>query len=321
MTARRPALSLVVPAYNEAESLPALVARLREVLGTEIDWEVLVCDDGSTDGTIDVVERLNAEDPRVRGIHLLLNGGHMKALVAGLDHAEGDLVITMDADLQHPPEVIPEIIRRWKSGALVVHTIRQETAGESPLKRLTSRLYYRMFSAVTGIPIKPGMADFRGIDRRVVLVVREHREETLPVRFLLAKLPFRAEEIPYVPAARFAGTTKYSYSKMLRFATESLFSFSLAPLYAGYVLGLAFLALFAVYALYVLYVRIVLQQGIAGWSSQILVILVASGVQFILIGILGGYVGAVLREVKRRPRYVVGQFTGLDRAADRPAGD
>ena len=316
MTARRPTLSLVVPAYNEAESLPALVAKLREVLGDSIEWELLVCDDGSTDETFEVVQRLNAEDPRVRGIHLLLNGGHMKALVAGLDHAEGDLVITMDADLQHPPEVIPEIIRRWRGGALIVHTVRQETAHESIVKRLTSRLYYRLFSTVTGIPIRPGMADFRGIDRRVVLVVREHREETLPVRFLLAKLPFRSEEIPYVPAPRFAGTTKYSFSKMLRFATESLFSFSLAPLYAGYVLGLFFLALFAAYALYVLYVRLVLHQGIAGWSSQILVILVASGVQFILIGILGGYVGAVLREVKRRPRYVVGQLTGFD-----PPGD
>ena len=312
MNARRPALSIVVPAYNEAESIPALVARLREVLGEELDWEVLICDDGSTDGTFDVVQRLNAEDPRVRGVHLLLNGGHMKALVAGLDHAQGDLVITMDADLQHPPEVIPEIIRRWKGGALVVHTIRQETAHESLAKRWSSRLYYRMFSLLTGIPIRPGMADFRGIDRRVVLMIREHREDTLPVRFLLAKLPFRAEEIPYVPAQRFAGVTKYSFSKMLRFATESLFSFSLAPLYAGYVLGLFFLALFAAYALYVLYVRLVLGLGIAGWSSQILVILVASGVQFILIGILGGYVGAVLREVKRRPRYVIGELTGIE---------
>ena len=136
MSTRRPTLSLVVPAYNEAESLPALVARLREVLGTELDWEVLICDDGSTDATFDVVQRLHAEDPRVRGIHLLLNGGHMKALVAGLDHAEGDLVVTMDADLQHPPEVIPEIIRRWRGGALVVHTIRQETAHESIAKRI-----------------------------------------------------------------------------------------------------------------------------------------------------------------------------------------
>jgi len=310
-----------VPAYNEADSLPALAARLREVLGAELDWELIVSDDGSTDATFEVVQRLHEEDPRVRGVHLLVNGGHMKALVAGLDHAEGDLVVTMDADLQHPPEVIPEIIRHWREGALVVHTIRQETAHESILKRWTSRMYYRMFSVLTGIPIRPGMADFRGLDRRVVLLVRQHREDTLPLRFLLVKLPFRAKEIPYVPALRFAGTTKYSFSKMVRFAAESLFSFSLAPLYAGYVLGLFFLALFAAYSVYVVYIRLVLHQGIAGWSSQILVILVASGVQFILIGILGGYVGAVLREVKHRPRYVVGGLTGFETMKERSADD
>jgi len=310
MNSHRPTLSLVVPAYNEAASLPTLVARLREVLGSELEWEVIICDDGSSDGTLDVVQRLHAEDPRVRGIHLLVNGGHMKALVAGLDHAEGDLVVTMDADLQHPPEIIPEIIRYWREGALVVHTIRQEAEHESIVKRWTSRMYYKVFSTLTGIPIRPGMADFRGLDRKVVLLVREHREETLPLRFLLAKLPFRAREIPYVPAPRFAGTTKYSFGKMLRFAAESLFSFSLAPLYAGYVIGLVFLGLFALYAIYVLYIRLVLHQGIAGWSSQILVTLMASAVQFILIGILGGYIGAISREVRRRPRYIIGATTG-----------
>jgi hypothetical protein len=148
-------------------------------------------------------------------------------------------------------------------------------------------------------------------------MLRDYREDTIPIRFLLAKLPFPSAEIPYEPRERFAGTTKYTLSKMVAFATDSLFSFSLAPLYFGYVIGGLFLALFTLYALYVLYVRLVLGLGIAGWSSQILVLLAASGVQFMLIGILGGYVGAVLREVKQRPRYVVGGRIGFgDEAAE-----
>lgn len=312
MSGGRPRLSIVTPAYNEAGSLPALHARLREVLGPGADWELIIVNDGSNDDTWRVVDELHRKDGRVRGIHLLLNSGHMKALIAGLDHADGDLVITMDADLQHPPEIIPRIVAEWEAGALVVNTIRKETAKESLMKRITSRLYYQIFRGITGIPIRPGMADFRGIDHRVVLLVREYKEEALPVRFLLAKLPFPSAEIDYVPAARFAGVTKYTFRRMLAFAAESLFSFSLAPLYFGYVIGIAFLVLFLLYALYVVYLRLVLHQGIQGWSSQILITLMASAVQFLLLGILGGYVGAISREVKNRPRYVVGGRTGFE---------
>jgi len=306
-----PRISIVTPAFNEADSLNALHDRLVQVLGPGREWELIIVNDGSTDATWRVVDEMNARDPRVRGIHLLLNSGHMKALIAGIDHADGDLVITMDADLQHPPELIPAIIEKWEAGALIVNTIRKETAHESLLKKISSRLYYNVFRAVTGIPIRPGMADFRGIDHRAILLVREYKEETLPVRFLLAKLPFPAAELEYVPAERFAGTTKYTFRKMLTFASESLFSFSLAPLYFGYVIGIAFFGLFLLYALYVLYVRLVQHEGIQGWSSQILITLVSSAVQFILLGILGGYVGAISREVKQRPRYVVGGRTGF----------
>ena len=247
MSAARPILSIVTPAYNEAESLPALHERLCAVLGPGADWELIVIDDGSSDDSFSVLRELNGRDPRVRSVHLLLNSGHMKALVAGIDHADGDLVITMDADLQHPPEVIPEIVSRWKAGALVVHTIRQETRHEGFLKKLSSRAYYDLFRRLTGIPIRPGMADFRGIDRRVVLMLRDYREDTIPIRFLLAKLPFPSAEILYQPGQRFAGETKYTVSKMLAFAADSLFSFSLAPLYFGHVIGGLFLAFFVLY--------------------------------------------------------------------------
>jgi dolichol-phosphate mannosyltransferase len=317
----RPRISIVTPAYNETASLPVLYERLVQVLGAGPDWELIIVNDGSTDDTWRVVDALHARDPRVRGVHLLLNSGHMKALIAGIDHADGDLVITMDADLQHPPEVIPRIIEKWQAGALIVNTVRKETAQEGLLKRISSRLYYHIFRSVTGIPIRPGMADFRGIDHRVILLVREYKEETLPVRFLLARLPFPSADIEYVPAARFAGVTKYTFRKMLAFATESLFSFSLAPLYFGYVLGFLFFALFLAYAVYVLYVRLVLKLGIEGWSSQILITLIASAVQFILLGILGGYVGAISREVKRRPRYVVGGRTGFQSPGERPTDE
>ncbi len=311
-----PELSLVVPAYNEAECLPALHEQVVAALGDRLDWEMIVVDDGSTDATREVVRSLHGRDPRVRAVHLLLNGGHMRALAAGLDHAEGRLVVTMDADLQHPPSVIPALVERWRQGALVVHTVRRETEHEGFVKKLTSRLYYRLFRAVTGIPILPGMADFRALDGQVVRLVREYREDNLPLRFLLARLPFRSATVEYEPARRFAGATKYSFGKMLAFASASLFSFSLAPLYVGYLLGLAFLLLFMLYAVYVLWVHLVLHHDIPGWSSQILITLVASAVQFILIGILGGYVGAISREVKRRPRYVVGERVGFGDAQD-----
>jgi dolichol-phosphate mannosyltransferase len=312
-------LSLVVPAYNEADCLPELHEQVVATLGDRIAWEMIVVDDGSTDATHEVVAALHAKDPRVRAVHLLLNGGHMRALAAGLDHANGRVVVTMDADLQHPPAVIPTLLERWREGALIVHTIRRETAHEGHVKKLTSRLYYQLFRALTGTPILPGMADFRALDQKVVRVVREYREDNLPLRFLLARLPFRAAIVEYVPAPRFAGTTKYSFQKMLAFASASLFSFSLAPLYVGYLIGIAFLGLFVLYALYILYAHFILRADLPGWSSQILITLVASAVQFILIGILGGYVGSIHREVKHRPRYMIGERVGLD-AADEERG-
>lgn len=319
-TPDRARISIVTPAFNEAASLPALHRRLREVLDSRYDWELLVVDDGSNDDTWDVLHRLHAEDSRVKGIHLLLNSGHMKALSAGVDHADGDLVITMDADLQHPPELLPEIIEKWRAGFLVVNTIRRDTVRQGLLKRLSSRLYYDVFRGVTGIPVKAGMADFRGMDRSVVLLVREYQEETLPLRFLLANLRLRAAELEYTPADRFAGETKYTVGRMLTFAAESLFSFSLAPLYFGYIVGGVFLFLFVAYSLFVLYASLVLHHVISGWASQILITLIASGVQFILFGIMGGYLGAISREVKRRPRYVVGRWTGMSgRSSEKPA--
>ena len=313
---RRHQLSIVTPAYNEADCLPALHQRIVEVLGNSIDWELIVVDDGSTDSTREIARSLNAADSRVRTVSLLLNSGHMRALAAGLDHAAGDLVITMDADLQHPPELIPAMIEHWRAGARVVQTVRRESAHESLLKRLSSRIYYQIFKRITGIPIQPGMADFRALDRKVVLAIRDYREDNLPLRFLLARLRFRSAVLEYQPAPRFAGHTKYSFGRMLRFASDSLFSFSLAPLYIGYLVGLAFLALFAIYGIYVLYVHVVLHGGIQGWTSLILVSLVSSAVQFLLIGILGGYVGAIHREVKHRPRYLVDELLGFSEGAE-----
>jgi dolichol-phosphate mannosyltransferase len=305
-------LTLVIPAFNEAASLPALYQRIARVLGDRLDWQMVVVSDGSTDETWTVLEDLHRRDPRVRSLHLLVNSGHMKALMAGIDHADGELVITMDADLQHPPEVLPEIVERWRAGALVVHTIRRDAREAGWLKRWTSSAYYRLFRRFTGIPIRAGMADFRGLDRRVVQVLRHYREETVPLRFLLAMLPLPSAEVIYRPAPRFAGKTKYSLVAMLRFGVESLFSFSLAPLYFGFVLSLLLLGLFILYSLYVLYVRLILGLAVEGWSSLILVILVVGAVQFLLFGILGGYVGAIHREVKRRPRYLVAATLGFE---------
>ena len=313
--AGRPSVGIVVPAFNEADNLSALVQRLSEVLGSGFDWHVLVVDDGSTDATRETLQRLHRQDARVRAIHLLMNSGHMRALAAGLDHTDADVVVTMDADLQHPPELIPSLIEKWREGAQIVQTVRADSDAESGFKRLTSRFYYWLFRSITRIPIEPGMADFRALDRGVVRIVRQFREDNLPLRFLLARFPFRTVVVSYRPAPRFSGRTKYTLGRMLRFASESLFSFSLAPLYVGYLIGLVFLGLFALYSIYVLYARIVLHETIQGWTSQILVTLVSSAVEFLLIGILGGYIGAIHREVQRRPRYLVDERLGVPEPA------
>jgi dolichol-phosphate mannosyltransferase len=297
-------LSVVVPAYNEVESLPLLLARLRGVLAPLGPYEVVIIDDGSRDGTIEFLRRAGAEHPELRYVSFSRNFGHQNALRAGLVEARGDCVITMDADLQHPPELIPELLAGWRAGADVVYTVRRDD-NTSWFKRRTAALYYRMLAALSDDPPAPGSADFRLLDRRVVDVFAELKEHTIFLRGLVPWVGFRQAEVPYTPDARKTGVTKYTVHRMMRLAMEGVTATSIRPLMLASMFGV-FLALTAiVYAGYAIYIRVHTGTAVPGWTSTVVVTALIGGTQLIFMGVLGAYVGQVLREVRGRPPYIV----------------
>lgn len=312
----RPVLSVVVPAFDEDASLPALTARLHDTLKPlGIAYEIVVVDDGSRDRTWAVIERLHREDPRVLGLRLSRNFGHQHALLAGLHVARGAAVVTMDADLQHPPEIIPALVKRWSEGARVVNTVRVSTADASPVKRLTSRAFYRAFSWLSGSTMQPGGADFRLLDATVVAELRRFREPHVFLRGVVQWMGFATAEVAFEAPARHAGRTKYSLRRMAGFALGALTSFSLVPLRLSIVFGL--LTALAAFAelVYVLVIALVERTAVPGWASTLGVLSFLFGVLFVLLGVVGEYVGRIFETVKARPLFIV-----ADRLGD-PGGD
>jgi polyisoprenyl-phosphate glycosyltransferase len=298
-------ISIVVPAFNEVENLPTLIGRLHPILRPYGDYEILVVDDGSTDGTARLLRGLSEADPTVRFLTFSRNFGHQMALRAGLEHAVGQAVISMDADLQHPPELIPALIDRWRDGFEVVYTVRKPDPNLSWFKRTTSRLFYRLLRAGSDLELEDGAADFRLLDRKVVAVLNQFTENDLFLRGTISWIGFRQHRIVYEPAARFAGSTKYSFSKMFRLATMGITSFSTRPLFISVGLGFLMSAVAGLYGLVVIYENLFTDKTVSGWSSLALLSLGIGGVQFILIGIIGLYLGKTFTEVKQRPRYII----------------
>jgi dolichol-phosphate mannosyltransferase len=299
----------VVPAYNEASVLPEFLARAARALDGSPDHEILVVDDGSTDGTLEFLRSAAARWPRLRYISLSRNFGHQNALRAGLDMAQGACVICLDADLQHPPELMTELIARWRAGAQVVLTIRSRT-GVPWFKRRTAAVFYRLLSLLTDRPPVEGSADFRLLDRMVVDVLRGFPERSLFLRGLVPWLGFRQESVAYTPAARAGGHTKYSLRRMISLAIQGITATSTRPLLMASVLG-ALVSLFAaVFAAYAVYERLVRGTAITGWASVIVFTGLLGGAQLFVLGIVGAYLGQVLQEVQRRPRYLVKERSG-----------
>ncbi len=304
--AERPELSVVVPAYNEEEVLRPLYERLRSVLdGAGVSWEIVLVDDGSTDRTRQILEELHREDPRVRAVFLSRNFGHQLALTAGLDHARGRAVVAIDADLQDPPEVIPEMLARWREGLDVVYGQRVERRGESLFKRVTAAAFYRLLRRLTPVPIPVDTGDFRLMDRRVVDELRRLREHHRFVRGMVAWLGFRQGAVRYERAPRLAGETKYPLRKMLRFALDAAISFSFLPLRIATLLGLLTAALCLGYAAFAVVAKLTGAAELPGWASLMVAILFLGAVQLVSLGIVGEYVGRIYEEVKGRPLYVV----------------
>jgi len=305
----RPEVSVVIPVCNEEAIIEALHLRVSGTLRAATDsYELVYVDDGSRDRTRDLLERICEVDPRVQAICLSRNFGHQAALLAGLDHARGRAVVMMDGDLQHPPELIPDLLERWRAGYDVVYTVRRTEAGL--LKRSTGRTFYAVFRWLTRINLESGAADFRLLDGRVVDALHRFRERFLFFRGLVGWMGFRTVAVPYDAAPRLAGDSKYTLRRMLRLALDGLFSFSVLPLRIAIWFGLLVALAGLAYAAFALYAALWLHSTVRGWTSLMIVLLLLGGVQLMIIGILGEYLGRVYEEVKGRPIYLVREQLG-----------
>ncbi len=301
-----PIMSIIVPIHNEVGNLENLYRRI--VLVTEansIPFELILIDDGSKDGSREVQRKLAEQDYRVKAVHLSRNFGHQIALTAGLDFSSGRVLVMMDGDLQHPPELIPELISRWEQGFDVVNTRRESTEGVGIFKRMSSASFYWLINKISEVPIIPGAADFRLIDRKVANALRDIRERNRFIRGLVNWTGYRSSEIVYRAPARCKGHSSYSFKKMARFALDGVTSFSTLPLQVCSLIGLVVSVLSALYGLEAIYSKLISHQTVEGWTSVIVAVLFLGGVQLLSLGVLGLYIGRVYTEAKARPLYLV----------------
>ena len=305
-------LSIVVPAYNECGNLSKLYQGLREVLSSlNIGWEIIIVDDGSTDSTWGEISTLQQQDSGVKGLRLSRNFGHQYALFAGLSNATGQAVITMDADMQHPPAVIPQLFEQWQRGSKIVHTMRIDHQNISRMKRITSRIFYRVFTLLSGVELSPGMADFRLLDRQVVDKLLQLKEEGLFLRGLVQWVGHPSSRVEFQCRERFSGETKYNLAKMLRFAWTGVTSFSLIPLRVAIILGFITSVIAFNGIIYALWAKLVTGTAVPGWASAMSVLSLLFGILFILLGIIGEYIGRILQEVRGRPRFIISERIGF----------
>jgi polyisoprenyl-phosphate glycosyltransferase len=305
----RKRLSVVAPVYNEVEGIAHFVASLLDVLGRlPYDFEIVLVDDGATDGTGDLLDRLQAQHPgRLTVIHLSRNFGHQAALTAGMDHAGGDAVICLDADMQHPPAVIPEMVARWEEGFDVVQAARRpETESAGWFKRATARAFYYGINLLSPTRIEPNAADFRLLSRPVMEVFRKDlRERDRFIRGLVTWVGFRYCRIEFDAPPRFAGRTNYSLLRMISFARTGLVSFSKIPLKLAVLFGFAVSGLSLLYGFYAIVAYLFFKATIPGWASTILVGTFLGGCQLFFLGLIGEYIATIFDEIKGRPIYIV----------------
>lgn len=310
-----PLLSVVVPLLDEEGCVEELVERITEALpGAGVRLELLLVDDGSRDRTPQLVAEACERHPeQVKAIRFTRSFGHQAALTAGLEYSRGDLVVTMDADLQHPPELLPDMIERWRHGADVVHAVRRDPGGrQGHLKAGISRLFYRLMSLLTDVPIIPAAADFRLLDRRVVGRFLELPEHFVFLRGLVPWLGFPEARVEYELEPRFAGQTKYGWFRMLRLGLNAVFSFSVLPLRVIALVGFVTTVLGIFYGMIALWAFVTGRiPGPPGWTSLMGVMLIFGGVQMLSLGIVSEYIARVYEEVKRRPRFVIDETWGL----------
>jgi len=303
-----PVFSVVVPAFNEAGGIAAFHRRLAAVMQALGAWEAVYVNDGSTDATLAALHALQRDDPHVAIVNLSRNFGKEIATTAGLDHAQGDAVVVIDADLQDPPELIPTLAETWRQGFDTVYAQRRVRLGETRVKRATAAMFYRLMRRLGRVELPPNTGDFRLMSRRVVDAVRQLREQHRFMKGVFAWVGFPSCAVPYDRAPRHAGTTKWSYWKLWNLALEGITSFTVMPLKVATYLGLAVALMAVIYALQVVVKTLLIGNPVAGYPSLMTVVLFLGGVQLMTLGVIGEYLGRVFNETKQRPLYFVERF-------------
>jgi polyisoprenyl-phosphate glycosyltransferase len=299
-------LSIVIPAYNEASNLEKINQELQKLAATcpQYDFEIILVDDGSADDSINILKSLSQSYPNFFYLQLSRNFGHQNALRAGLDHAKGQAVISMDADLQHPPMVVPQMIALWEQGAQVVYSLRTYPKETKKSKILSSKYFYKIMNLISDVKLEEGSSDFRLLDRKALEALSSCTEHEIFFRGLVKWLGFRQETVAFEAAERYSGQSKYNFKKMIKFALTGITSFSTKPLYLATYLGFIFSGLSLLYIPYIIYAFATGSQ-ISGWASLLITVVFFGGLQLIILGIIGIYLGKIFIQTKNRPSYLV----------------
>lgn len=299
-------ISIVIPTFNEEGNVKTLFDKVKKNLGKE-KFEIIFVDDGSTDNSLGIIKSMAIKNKEVKYLSFSRNFGHQAALRAGLKVTRGDAVISMDADLQHPPELLPKIIENWENGYEIVYTTRDDSKSEKVgiIRKSIGELFYKTINYLSGLSIDPGAADFRLLDRKVVDVINEFPEPNLFLRGLVNWIGFRSIAIDYVPAKRLSGKSKYSINKLFSLAINGITQFSVKPLRVSIIIGFIMAGAGLLYGVFALADYFISNHTTSGWTSLIIVILLTSGIQLIVLGIVGEYVGKTFLQTKERPDYIL----------------
>jgi dolichol-phosphate mannosyltransferase len=306
--------TIIAPIYNELENIPELYPRVRDVMEkTGEPWEFILVDDGSTDGSTQVIRKLAENDERIRPVIFARNFGHQIAVTAGVDYSRGEAVVIIDADLQDPPEVILDLIAKWREGYDVVYAVREEREGESWFKKTTASFFYRLIHAITNVDIPLDTGDFRLMDKKVVSVIQQMREKHRFLRGMSAWVGFKQVGVTYKRKPRYSGETKYPLKKMIQFAMNAITSFSYFPLQVATIIGFAAAGLSVLAIPVVAILRLITGTALLGQATTLIIVLFLGGVQLISLGIIGEYIGRIYDEAKDRPLYVVAEAPEIEK--------
>ncbi len=300
----QPTISIIIPAFNEEANISLLFEKISTLLFKE-DYEIIFIDDGSTDKTAAEIQKLSQNYPQVKGISFSRNFGHQAALKAGLDYARGDCALSLDCDLEHPPEILLEMLSLWRNGIEVVICKRENNSRLPIFKKISSRIFYTLLNLISETSVEPGTADFRLLDKKVVEVCKAITENELFWRGIIPWLGFKTKTIGYQQSQRKHGESKYTLIKMIRLSVAGITSFSIKPLYLALYLGAFFATTSFLYLIYTLGIKLFTNESVSGWASLIASVLLIGGVQLLILGVMGIYLGKLFMQSKGRPQYVI----------------